>query len=115
MASPEMQVSPLRRRYASTPVEMTTIVVSGSGSGLFFELRGEVFPLGGAGGTLLAEGFELGGEGACGFGGGKDGLLLLGLRDARIEIGELVLDGGDAVFHLLQLDGIQALGGVLGC
>lgn len=66
---------------------------------------------------LLAEGFELGGEGACRFGGGEDGLLLFGLRDAVVELGDLFFKSGDAVFHLLQLDGIQALCGVLrrGC
>ncbi len=49
-----------------------------------------------------ALGFFGGGEVAEGFFGGGDG---------GVEGGELVLDGGDAVFELLELDGVEALDG----
>jgi len=73
---------------------------------LFFELSGEVFPFGGEGGVLVAEDVQLGGEGLGGFGGGEDGLLLLGGEDAVFEDGEFGFEGGDAVFELFELDGV---------
>src|ERR1035441_2643348 len=87
-------------------------VFAGSdGGGLLFEGGGEFFPLGGERGALGAEGFQLGGGALRVFGGGVVAEALFGSRDAGVNGGEFLLDGGDAVFELFQLDGVESLDG----
>jgi hypothetical protein len=81
---------------------------------LLFEGGGQVFPLGGEGGALVAEGFEFGGSALGVFGGGEVAEVVFRGGDAGVEGGEFLLDGGDAVFELLELDGVEALDGGLG-
>ena len=87
---------------------------SDGGGGLLFERGGKRFPLGEQRGALGAECFERRGGALRLFRGDIVAEALLRGGDARVEAGEFLLDGCDAVFQLLQLDGIEPLGGRLG-
>jgi hypothetical protein len=54
---------------------------------------------------------EFGGGALRLFGGGVVAEVLLGCGDERFEAGDFLLDVGDAVFELLELDGVEALDG----
>src|ERR1700722_3907972 len=79
-----------------------------SGCRLLFQLHSQLFPLGGAHGVLVAQGFYFCRESLCGFGSGEDGLLLLGGLDASFKVRQLGFKLGDAALKLLELDGVQA-------
>jgi len=76
---------------------------------LLFERGGERFPLSEQRVAPGAEFVERGGGALGFFGGDVVAETLLGGGDARVDAGEFLLDGCDAVFQLLQLDGIEAL------
>ena len=63
---------------------------------------------------LLAQRFNFSGESLRGLGSGEDGLLFLGDLDARFQIGQLGFELRNALLKLLQLDGVQPLGGGFG-
>ena len=78
---------------------------------LFFEGEREFFPLGKEGGALCAEGFEFGGVLLGLVGGGEVAEAGFDGCDGGFEAGNLFFGKAEAVFELLELDGVQALDG----
>ena len=81
---------------------------------LLFEGEGEFFPFGEEGGALGAEGFEFGGVALGLFGGGEVAEAVFGGGDGGFEAGDLCFGVAEAVFELLELDGVEALDGSCG-
>ena len=69
------------------------------------------FPLGEEGRAAGAEVFEFVGQTLGLFGGDEMAEGFFAGGDAGVNGGEFGFDGGDAVFELLELDGIEALDG----
>ena len=76
---------------------------------LFFEGEREFFPLGKEGGALCAEGFEFGGVLLGLVGGGEVAEAGFDGGDGGFEAGNLFFGVAEAVFELLEFDGVQAL------
>ena len=73
---------------------------------LLFEGEGEFFPLGEEGNALGAELFEFGGVFLGLLGGGEVAEAGFGGGDGGFEAGDLSFGVAEAVFELLELDGV---------